>query len=149
MGQRTGSRPAAGRSRIAAPKSWADAVRAFLDHHRTRRRSELTLRWYRADLDQFAAWFKESRGEEPSYRAIDAEALLDFQEHLAGKLIEARDPATKKKVKSRKPKPATINRRLSAVKSLISWAVRNGFRDEVPDPPPNLALPPRVIKSLD
>src|SRR4051794_6516701 len=141
-------RPRAGRSRIGAPRTWADAVRVFLDHHRTRRRSELTLRWYRADLDLFAAWFKESRGEEPALAAIDAEALLDFQEHLAGKVIEGKGGATGRKLK-RKPKPATINRRLSAVKSLVTWGVRNGFREEVPDPPPNLAMPPRVIKSLD
>src|SRR3954451_7461744 len=106
MRPRAGTQPKAGRSRITPPKTWADAVRAFLDHHRTRRRSELTLRWYRADLDQFGAWFKESRGGEPDYRAIDAELMLDFQEHLAGKLIEARHPATGKGVK-RKPKPAT------------------------------------------
>ena len=137
------------RGRIAPPKTWADTVTRFIDHHRTRRRSELTLRWYRADLDLFAAWYREARGEEPALAAIDAEALLDFQEHLAGRVIEAKDPATGKKVKARKPKPATINRRLSAVKSLIAWAVRNGFREEVLDPPPNLALPPRVIKSLD
>jgi integrase/recombinase XerD len=151
MQPRTGSRPKPGRSRLsrqAAPKTWADAVRVFLDHHRTRRRSELTLKWYRADLDQFAAWYEESRGEEPSLTAIDAEALLDFQEHMAGKVIEGKDGATGKVLK-RKPKPATINRRLSAVKSLIAWAVRNGSREEVADPPPNLAMPPRVIKSLD
>src|SRR3954469_22116559 len=146
MRPRARTQPKTGRSRITPPKTWADAVRAFLDHHRTRRRSELTLRWYRADLDLFAAWFKESRGEEPSHTAIDAEALLDFQEHMAGKVIEGKDGATGKKLK-RKPKPATINRRLSAVKSLISWAVRNGFREAVLDPPPNLAMPPRVIKS--
>src|SRR4051794_27720673 len=151
MKPKTRTRPVAGRSRIGAPRTWADAVRAFLDHHRTRRRSELTLRWYRADLDQFAAWFKQSRGEEPSLGAIDAEALLDFQEDLAGKLIETKVSGTGKvaaKAK-RKPKPATINRRVSAVKSLIAWGVRNGFREAILDPPPNLAMPPRVIKSLD
>src|SRR3954470_24130858 len=93
---KTRTRPAAGRSRIGAPRSWADAVRAFLDHHRTRRRSELTLRWYRADLDRFAAWFEQSRGEEPSLGAIDAEALLDFQEDLAGKVIGGKDGAARK-----------------------------------------------------
>src|SRR3954471_14052079 len=110
MQPRTSGEPRPGRSRITAPKTWADAVRAFLDHHRTRRRSELTLKWYRADLDRFAAWYRQSRGEEPSHRAIDAEVMLDFQEHLTGTGIEARDPFTGKKVKARKPKPATINR---------------------------------------
>ena len=33
--------------------------------------------------------------------------MLDFQEHLAGRVIEARDPTTGKKVKARRPKPAT------------------------------------------
>src|SRR4051794_13427967 len=146
---RTRSQPKAGRSRIAPPKTWADTVTRFIDHHRTRRRSELTLKWYRADLDLFAAWSRESRGEDPSLAAIDAEALLDFQDHLKGRAIEATDPATGKKVTRRKPKPATINRRLSAVKSLISWGVRNGLREALLDPPPNLAMPPRTIKGLD
>jgi site-specific recombinase XerD len=143
------TQPKAGRSRIAPPKTWADAVRGFLDHHRTRRRSEITLRWYRADLDLFAAWYRASRGEEPGLAAIDAEVMLDFQEHLTGRVIEARDPTTGKKVKARKPGPATVNRRTSAVKSLLAWAVRCGFREEVLDPPPNLPQPLRVIKSLD
>src|SRR4051794_17332485 len=141
---RTRSQPKAGRSRIAPPRTWEDAVTRFIDHHRTRRRSELTLRWYRADLDQFAVWHREARGEAPSLAAIDAEVMLDFQEHLAGKVIEGKDGATGKTLK-RKPKPATINRRLSAVKSLIAWGIRNGFREVVFDAPPNLALPPRVI----
>src|SRR3954451_6074210 len=73
------------RPRIAPPRTWEDAVTRFIDHHRTRRRSELTLRWYRADLDLFAAWYRESRGEAPSLAAIDAEVMLDWQEHMAGK----------------------------------------------------------------
>src|SRR3954447_26784851 len=97
MRQRAGGEPKPGRSRMAPPRTWADAVRGFLDHHRTRRRSELTLRWYRADLDLFAAWFKESGGEEPGLAAIDAEALLDFQDHLAGRVIEGKGGATGKK----------------------------------------------------
>src|SRR3954452_9385745 len=111
---KTRIRPRPGRPRIGAPRSWADAVRAFLEHHRTRRRSELTLRWYRADLDRFAGWFKESRGEEPGLGTICAEALLDFQAHLAGKLIEAEYRATRRVTRGKR-KPATINRRLSAV----------------------------------
>src|SRR4051794_3155247 len=149
MGPRKRGGPKPGRSRPAAPKTWSDAVGRFIDHHRTRRRSELTLKWYRADLDQFAAWHKAARGEEPSYRAIDAEALLDFMDELKGRMIETTDATTGKVVTRRRPKPATVNRRVSAVKSLISWAVRNGYREEMLDAPPNLAMPPRVIKSLD
>src|SRR3954462_8338620 len=100
-----------GRSKVAPPRTWPDAVTRFIDHHRTRRRSELTLRWYRADLDLFTAWHRESRGREPDYRAIDAEVMLDFQEHLAGRVIGVKGPGTGKKVKARKSKPATINRR--------------------------------------
>src|SRR3954451_2680456 len=132
------------RQRIAPPRTWDDAVTRFIDHHRTRRRSELTLRWYAADLAAFAAWHREARGEAPSLPAIDAEALLDFQDHLKARTIEATDRATGRAVQ-RKPKPATINRRLSAVKSLIAWGVRNGHREALLDPPPNLAMPPRII----
>src|SRR3954463_6638536 len=88
MQPRARSQPKPGRSRTTAPKTWRDAVTKFIDHHRTRRRSELTLKWYRADLDLFAAWSREARGEDPSLAAIDAEALLDFQDHLKGKVIE-------------------------------------------------------------
>src|SRR3954451_4348157 len=148
-GNRPKASPKAGRPRIAPPKTWEDTVTRFIDSHRTRRRSELTLGWYAADLAVFGAWYREARGESPSLAAIDAEALLDFMDHLKGRPIEAKGPATGGKARARRrPKPATINRRLSAVKSLISWAVRNGWREEVLDPPPNVALAPRVIKSL-
>src|SRR3954447_24111030 len=116
MPPRARTRPAPGRSRVAPPRTWAEAVTRFIDHHRTRRRSELTLKWYRADLDLFAAWHREARGGEPALDALDAEALLDFQEDLKGRVIGAKDPATGKVVKARKPKPATINRRVSALK---------------------------------
>jgi integrase/recombinase XerC len=149
MRPRTRSEPRPGRAKTTAPKEWPDAVRAFLDHHRLRRRSELTLRWYQADLDQFAAWYRKARGCEPGYRDIDAEDMLDFQEHLAGKVIKVKDGRTGKMVPAREPKPATVNRRLSAVKSLIAWAVRNRYREEVLDAPPNVKQEPRAIKSLD
>src|SRR4051794_38541746 len=102
MRPRTEGEPRPGRSRIAPPKTWADAVRAFLDHHRTRRRSELTLKWYAADLRRFAEWFEGENGEEPALGAIDGEALLDFQGHLASRPIATRDRATKQ-VTKRKP----------------------------------------------
>src|SRR3954452_10171965 len=108
------------RPRIAPQRTWDDAVTRFIDHHRTRRRSELTLRWYAADLAAFAAWHREARGGEPSLAAIDEEALLDFQDDRKARTIETTDPKTKKVLK-RKPKPATINRRRSAVKSLVAW----------------------------
>src|SRR3954463_7603181 len=97
------------RPRIAPPRTWEDAVTRFIDHHRTRRRSELTLRWYRADLDLFTAWHKESRGEEPDLATIDGESLLDFMDHLKGRAIGAKGPTTRKEAlhNARKPKPAT------------------------------------------
>src|SRR5690349_10973906 len=96
MPPRARIRPAPVRSRIAPPKTWADAVTRFVDHHRTRRRSDLTLRAYRADLDLFTAWHREARGEDPSIEAIDAESLLDYQDHLRGRAIGAKDPRTGK-----------------------------------------------------
>src|SRR4051812_35994377 len=149
MGPRKRPGPRPGRSRPAAPKTWADAVTRFIDHHRTRRRSELTLRAYREDLDRFTAWHKAARGEEPTLAAIDAETLLDFMDELKGRMIEATDPTTGKKVKARRPKASTVNRRVSSLKSLIAWGVRNGYREAILDAPPNLAMPPRTIKSLD
>src|SRR3954471_19912712 len=77
------------RGRIAPPRSWDDTVTRFIDHHRTRRRSELTLRWYAADLAAFAAWHREARGADPSLESIDAEGLLNFRDHLEARTIEA------------------------------------------------------------
>src|SRR3954451_17889882 len=92
------------RQRLSPPKTWEETVNRFLKHHRTKGRSELTLGWYRDDLDLFTAWYKDARGREPRHADIDAEALLDFQEHLAGRVIEVKDKATGKSVKDRKPK---------------------------------------------
>src|SRR3954449_8348483 len=97
-GNRPKASPKAGRPRIAPPKTWEDTVTRFIDSHRTRRRSELTLRWYSADLAVFAAWYRTARGEDPALGAIDAEALLDFMDHLKSRAIESTDPKTGRKV---------------------------------------------------
>src|SRR4051812_28093802 len=107
MGPKTGADAKPSKTKTSPPKTWEDAVSRFINHHRTRRRSELTLRWYQNDLDAFAGWHREARGEAPSLAAIDAECMLDFQDHLKGRVIETKDP-TSRKVLGRKPKPATI-----------------------------------------
>src|SRR3954449_4030639 len=96
-GNRPKAGPKAGRPRVAPPKTWEDTVTRFIDSHRTRRRSELTLRWYAADLALFAAWHRAARGEDPSLGAIDAEALLDFLDHLRDRGVETKGQATGRK----------------------------------------------------
>src|SRR4051794_5954166 len=100
------ARPA--RQRTAPPKTCDDTINRFLNHHRTRRRSDLTIRGYQNDFAAFAKWFEDYRREGSSLNAIDAEVMLDFQEHLASRLIATRDPATEK-VTTGRPKAATVN----------------------------------------
>jgi integrase/recombinase XerC len=133
------SRPAA-----ESPEAWDKTVNRFTSHLRTKGASDYTLEYYGADLVRFRAWFRENRkGEELIPRNITSVDLRDFQDHLASSKI-AKGPRTGDLVK-----PATVNRTISALKSFLDWSVRMGLSEPLVDPPENLSLGERPIKSLD
>jgi integrase/recombinase XerC len=107
--------------------SFADATRAFERHLAAERNlSEHTRRAYRSDLEQLAAWLGASAPE-----AVEPDDLRGF---LASRHRELH--------------PATIGRRLAAIRAFYRWLLREGriARDPsaglvAPKRPPRLPRP--------
>ena len=79
--------------------------------------SAYTVRGYLADLRKFDEWFQTTRGEEMTPGKVTPDDLRDYKAHLqtAANL-----------------KPATINRRLAALRAYFSWAFEKGLVSENP-----------------
>ena len=91
-----------------------------------------TLEAYRRDIAQFARWLESARGK----AVIDADAI-DLQRHLAWQ------------VETRRAKPRTTSRLVSALKRFFRFAVTEGLRAD--DPSADLdspKLPRSLPKSL-
>jgi site-specific recombinase XerD len=93
--------------------------------------SEATRRAYRTDLRDFAEWF----GEEAELERVDVRALSEYTADLGrarrrGKLA-----------------PATISRRLSAVRSLLRFSLGSAHVPEIPLAPRRLQRLPDAPKA--
>src|SRR5438067_13318622 len=79
--------------------------------------SELTIRNYRSDLAHFSRWFEGSLGEPLSPSVVAPTDIRDYREHLVA--VEKRQPAT-------------VNRRLTALRKIFIWAKGQGLINELP-----------------
>jgi len=68
-----------------------------------------TVRGYRYDLNQFVRWFSRAKGS-ARFEKLSILDLINYRQHLVN--IEAL-------------KPATINRRLKALRRFCRWAQQN------------------------
>lgn len=94
-----------------------------------------TLVNYRSDLLHVARWFEGSRGELFSAAAITPTDLRDYRSHLI--TVEGK-------------KPATVNRRLAALRKFFGWAKGAGLVVDRPtDAVRGVEESPRAPKSLD
>src|SRR3712207_9478100 len=73
--------------------------------------ADKTIRAYRADLAHFGRWFEGSTGEAFCAAAATPTDLRDYRAHLIG--VERR-------------RPATVNRRLAALRRFFLWAKAAG-----------------------
>ena len=69
--------------------------------------SEATQRGYRADLGRFRVWIESSRGAGPVLSRIKADDLASYRKHLIG---------------TEKLRPASVNRKVQALKRFFGWA---------------------------
>jgi site-specific recombinase XerD len=99
-----------------APPPFAELA-AFLDALRHREASAHTIAAYRRDLTGFAAWFTDHVGAPWSLRAVTPTDVRDFRASL-------RDAQHRS--------PATINRKLAALRSFFQWAITAGLRPDHP-----------------
>ena len=110
-------------------------IERFTDELRRQDLARKTLVNYRSDLLNVARWFEGSRGEPFTAAAITPTDLRDYRAHLM--TVEGK-------------KPATVNRRLAALRKFFGWAKGVGLIVDRPtDTVRGVEASPRSPKSLD
>ncbi|HEY5705732.1 MAG TPA: tyrosine-type recombinase/integrase [Terrimicrobiaceae bacterium] len=69
--------------------------------------SPVTVRGYLSDLGMFVAWLTQSRGDKLRLNRLTKSDLINYREHL---------------IAAKALKPATVNRRLEALRRFCAWA---------------------------
>src|SRR5687767_6257073 len=92
-------------------------IDAFLKDLERQESSALTIRNYRSDLLHFSRWFEGTLGEPFSPAALTPTDIRDYRAHLV--TVERRAPAT-------------VNRRLAALRRFSHWAKAEGLISELP-----------------
>src|SRR5215212_337543 len=92
-------------------------ITAFLTDLAREPRSEQTWRAYRSDLNLFANWLTQTTGDVFAARKLTRIDVRDYKQHLLG--VEGR-------------KPATINRRLAALRAFCTWAKKKDLLTDLP-----------------
>lgn len=104
---------------------------SFLNDLFAQHLSEATAAAYRADLVDFAAWYRETTGEALEPHLVTELDLADYRRHLMGKR-----------------RPATVNRRLVAIRKWLDWALEKGLVSKRPKMPKRVRqekLAPRAL----
>ena len=84
---------------------------AFTRYLEEQDRSPVTIKGYLTDLEKFARWFEQTNGESLTPHNLTAADLRKYRQFL---------------LTVQKAKPATINRRLAAVRAYAAWAHDTG-----------------------
>ena len=113
--------------------TWSDATTQFLESRQERSAAVRTLQAYGEDLAVFAGWHQRERGVGVHELGdVTPLTLARYREWLASRC-----------------KPATVNRRLSALRSLFAWATSEGHLAQTPAghlrPMAQVALGPRAL----
>jgi site-specific recombinase XerD len=90
---------------------------AFLAELARQEAARKTIVNYRSDLVSFTRWLKDSLGEEFSASAVTPTDIRDYKAFLQT---------------TRGCRPATVNRRLAALRRFFQWAVSSGSSSENP-----------------
>jgi integrase/recombinase XerC len=101
------------------PATWTTALTRFLHHLVEHERAPLTIAGYRRDLLAFTAWYQKHFHERPVPAQLLPEELREYKAHL-------RD--------DQQLEPASVNRRLAALRSFLAWAQAEGITPEIHTP---------------
>ncbi|MDA8219829.1 MAG: tyrosine-type recombinase/integrase [Dehalococcoidales bacterium] len=108
---------------------------SFLTDLQRQEASPRTLASYESDLRCFARWFAVANGEAFSAAAVAPTDVRDYKAHLV--TVERRSPAT-------------VNRRLAALRRFFQWAKASKIIDELPTQSvKGLASVPAAPKALE
>ena len=114
MPRKTTTKPTTGR-----PITWTNALTRFFGHLVEQEKSEHTQKNYYEDLLAFTAWYQNTYQERPDLKALAPAELREWKAHL-------RD--------DRKLEPRTVNRKLAALRSFLTWAADAGLAEEIATP---------------
>src|SRR5215211_298285 len=113
----------------------SDDIADFVTELTRQEVAEKTVRSYQSDLAQFTRWFEGSTGESFRAAAVTPTDVRDYKAHLVS--VERR-------------RPATVNRRLAALRRFFLWAKAAGRCTDVPtDSIKGVPQAPRSPKSLE
>jgi site-specific recombinase XerD len=112
-----------------------ELVGRFLQDLERQETSPKTRASYRLDLLHFAGWFARTVGERFSPEAVTRTDIREYRGHL--QTVERRQPAT-------------VNRRLAALRRFFQWAKATGLAKELPtDDVKGVASSPRAPRWLE
>lgn len=92
-----------------------------------------TARAYREDLQDFSRFFADTNGEELAPGRVTSIDLKEYQAHM---------------LRNRGLKPATVNRRIAAIRSWLRWCQDQGDIEALPRWPKRAAEVQRAPKAL-
>src|SRR3954471_11285471 len=92
-------------------------VDRFLQDLERQETSPQTRQAYRLDILHFAGWFARTVGETFTPEAVTPTDVRDYRSHL---------------INVEKRQPATVNRRLAALRRFFQWAKASGLAKELP-----------------
>lgn len=93
-----------------------------------------TARAYKEDLTDFTRWFVQTNGEELKPDRVTSIDLKEYQAHM---------------LLNRGLKPATVNRRMAAIRSLLKWCLERGDIESLPRWPKKVQEVKHAPKALD
>ena len=114
------------------PASWSQALTRFARHLVDQEKSDHTQKNYREDLLAFTAWYQATYEERPDLRVLAPSELRAWKAQLRDTL---------------KLEPATVNRKLAALRSFLDWAAAEGLAAAIVAPKsiPQVQPPPRWL----
>lgn len=87
-------------------------IEAFLQFLRTEDRAERTIAGYACDLEKFLVWFEQTTGRQPQPAIITPLDIRAYRRHLQH---------------DKRLKPASVNRRLAALRVYFRWATETAL----------------------
>lgn len=121
--------------RLAGPGPITEVANAYLDHLHARHYSPTTLRAYAFDLLNFSRFLAEQGIAMADVVPTDLFDYLDWQQRR-----RARTGTTVIRLSDRRgAAPATMNRRIAALRGLFEFALLSGLREKNPVPAPRRA----------
>lgn len=92
-----------------------------------------TAKSYQEDLLDFSRWFSETNGQELAAALVTSVDLKEYQAYM---------------IRSRGLKPATVNRRMAAIRSWLRWCQEHGEIESLPRWPKRAAEVQQSPKAL-